>query len=91
MSETIAEKVAHVRTAEQTRKHTCHWPGCLKQVPPALWGCKPHWYKLPPVLRNRIWNAYKIGQENGTGVSREYVEAAKHAQEWIAAHFTVLR
>jgi hypothetical protein len=41
----------------------CHWPGCERQVPPAMWGCKPHWFKLPKQLRDRIWATYEIGQE----------------------------
>jgi len=35
-------------------RHTCHWPGCNKEVPPAMWGCKTHWFSLPKRLRDRI-------------------------------------
>jgi hypothetical protein len=35
--------------------HTCHWPDCRKEVPPAMWGCKQHWFALPKPLRDRIW------------------------------------
>jgi hypothetical protein len=85
VSGTISDKVAHVKRAGQTRDHACHWPGCDKQVPPALWGCRPHWFALPPTLRARIWRTYKPGQEvNGTP-SRDYVEVAKAVQAWIAA------
>jgi hypothetical protein len=77
-------KFDHVRQAKQTRSHTCHWPACGKQVPPAAWGCRSHWYKLPTAIRNRIWAAYRAGQEETPGrVSRQYVEAAQEAQEWI--------
>jgi hypothetical protein len=58
----IADKVAHVKRAGQTRNHECHWPECKTQVPPAMWGCKAHWFRLPQALRNRIWSTYRPGQ-----------------------------
>lgn len=82
----LAKKVAHVRSAAQTRGHVCHWPGCGAEVPPAMWGCKPHWFRLPKVLRDRIWRAYRAGQEEDLDVSESYFEAAKAVQEWIAKH-----
>ena len=79
-----AKKADYVRSQPQTRKHHCHWPGCEKQVPPAMWGCKDHWFALPAGLRARVWATYKPGQEiNGTP-SAAYIEAAKTVQAWIA-------
>lgn len=81
---TIGQKANYVRAAGQTRRHHCHWPGCNANVPPAMWGCRVHWYKLPLALRTRIWQMYKPGQEiNGTP-SREYVTVAREVQAWIA-------
>lgn len=80
---TIGQKADHVRHAPQTRKHTCHWPGCEKQVPPAMWGCRTHWYKLPARLRSKIWNAYRPGQEQDGRPSRAYAEVAREVQDWI--------
>lgn len=80
----LPPKAAYVVRQRQTRKHACHWPGCEKQVPPAMWGCKEHWFKLPPMLRARIWRAYQIGQERDRTPSREYVEVAREVREWIA-------
>lgn len=80
----IQDKVNHVLNSGQSRNHICHWPGCNKQVPPAMWGCKSHWFRLPSNIRGKIWSAYSIGQEvNGTP-SKEYIDAANAAQEWIA-------
>lgn len=73
----------YVLSQKQTRSHTCHWPGCNKQVPPAMWGCREHWFKLPLRLRNRIWRAYKPGQEVTLTPSREYLDAAKEVDDWI--------
>lgn len=81
--ESKEDKVKHVKKAGQTRKHHCHWPGCDKDVPPAKWGCYPHWMKLPKRLRDACWQAYSIGQEVRMTPSREYVRVAKEIQEWI--------
>jgi hypothetical protein len=87
-------KVEYVR--ERMRKpssgHHCHWPGCSRKVPPAVWGCREHWYMLPADLRRRIWNSFNPGQEITKTPSREYVEAAQAVQAWIEAnHPTPLR
>lgn len=66
--------------------HSCHWPGCTKQVPPAMWGCKEHWYKLPKRLRDAIWDAYEPGQEVDMSPSAEYLRVALEVQQWIMAN-----
>lgn len=66
--------------------HHCHWPGCTKQVPPAMWGCRDHWYSLPKSLRDKIWRTFDPGQEITKTPSPEYIAAAREAQEWIAAN-----
>ena len=75
------------RMRKPSRGHRCHWPGCPRKVPPAVWGCREHWYKLPLELRNRIWRAFRPGQEQTKTPSREYVEAAQDVQAWIAEHY----
>ncbi len=78
-------KAAYVKRQIQTRRHTCHWPGCFAQVPPAMWGCKRHWYTLPKELRDRIWQTYRPGQEVSLTPSTDYITAARAAQDWIRA------
>lgn len=78
-----ARKLEHVMKSKVTGGHTCHWPGCDKQCPPAMWGCSKHWYSLPLKLRNKIWRAYVPGQEISKTPSREYLDVAHEAQEWI--------
>lgn len=63
--------------------HTCHWPNCNVPVPPAMWGCKRHWFTLPKPLRDRIWATYKPGQEISKTPSSEYLDAAAAVQSWI--------
>lgn len=79
----MTSKADYVRNQKQTRNHTCHWPGCQQQVPPAMWGCKQHWFKLPKSLRNKIWATYKPGQEITMTPSEDYLKVALEVQEWI--------
>lgn len=81
-------KADYVRAQGQTRAHTCHWPGCGAQVPPAMWGCKKHWFALPAPLRARIWATYRPGQEKTMTPSAAYLEAAQDVQNWIRARLT---
>lgn len=77
-------KADYVLRQGQTRDHECHWPGCTTQVPPAMWGCKRHWFMLPKELRGRIWDTYRPGQEVTMTPSAEYMRAADDVQKWIA-------
>jgi len=49
-----------------------------------MWGCKPHWFKLPLRLRNRVWATYKPGQETTKTPSAAYVKVALEVREWIS-------
>lgn len=79
----VKEKVAYVKRQGQTRDHHCHWPNCNAQVPPAMWGCKKHWMKLPKYLRDKIWATFRPGQETNWTPSRAYLVAAHEVQAWI--------
>jgi hypothetical protein len=79
-------KADYVRSQGQTRSHECHWPGCSKQVPPAMWGCKTHWFSLPAELRAKVWRAYRAGQEVDMSPSTDYITVAREVQDWIANH-----
>lgn len=35
----------------------CRWSGCGRRASRAEWGCREHWFRLPPSLRNRLWQA----------------------------------
>lgn len=90
MSAGLEDKKDHVRRSRQTRLHRCHWPGCQTHVPPAKWGCMKHWMKLPKRLRDEIWAAYRIGQEESQTPSREYIAVAKKVQLWISIELSGL-
>lgn len=85
---TLAEKAEHVRRAATgpAGAHHCHWPGCARHVPPAMWGCQKHWFRLPRILRARIWRAYRPGQEVSKTPSSDYVTVARDVQAWIAEY-----
>lgn len=68
---------------EGSVKHTCHWLGCKKEVPPAMWGCKTHWFRLPKKLRDQIWATYVPGQEIRKDPSDAYLKAADDVDNWI--------
>ena len=65
--------------------HTCHATGCTREVPPAMFMCKPHWFSLPRRLRNAIWATYREGQEDDKQPSRAYCLVAIECVKYIAA------
>lgn len=67
--------------------HHCHWPGCDREVPPKMWGCLPHWRKLPKRLRDKIWRNYRPGQEIDKQPSTAYIEAAGEVRAWILENY----
>ena len=79
----MATKADYVRSQPQTRRHECHWPGCKTQVPPAMRGCRTHWFTLPAILRAKVWRAYRPGQEKDMNPSAEYLAVANEVQDWI--------
>jgi len=79
----MSEKADYVRRQRQDRNHTCHWPDCQRQVPPAMWGCKQHWFKLPKRLRDAIWDEYVPGQEQRMDPSEGYLTVANEVEDWI--------
>jgi len=84
----MTAKSDYVLSQSQTRPHSCHWPGCQRQVPPAMWGCRSHWFRLPSEIRMKIWRAYRPGQEKDLSPSAAYLEAANDAQLWIRRQTT---
>lgn len=66
--------------------HLCHWKGCTTEVAPKLWGCPKHWFRLPKVLRSRIWATYRAGQEITKDPSEAYLAAAADVDRWINEH-----
>lgn len=45
------------RPRPRKRPDPCRWHGCSRFATQARWGCKVHWFHLPPALRDRLWKA----------------------------------
>jgi len=68
-------------TARRAYPRSCFWPRCTRTVPANRLGCRPHWYALPKVLRDRIWATFVPGQTAATS-SPEYREALREVLTW---------
>ena len=53
--------------------HTCHAHGCNAEVPPKMFMCKPHWFRLRKPLQKAIWAEYRPGQERDKNPSDRYL------------------
>src|SRR5574337_950063 len=66
-------------TRRNVLAHTCHATGCERRIPPNMWGCKRHWFMVPKLVRDRIWEHYRPGQEDDKRPTAEYCLAARDA------------
>ena len=64
--------------------HHCHATGCTLSVPPTMWGCRRHWFKVPKPIRDRIWATYRAGQCDDMNPSGDYCRAARDAVITVA-------
>jgi hypothetical protein len=64
--------------------HHCHAVDCWERVPPKFLMCARHWYKVPAVLRRRVWQTYRIGQEIDKQPSEAWCLAAREAINFVA-------
>jgi len=64
--------------------HQCHATDCKTAVPPEMFMCRLHWYKVPAPLRERVWRAYRVGQCDDMNPNLAYCEAAKAAVTAVA-------
>lgn len=65
--------------------NTCHWPGCPKLVPAAIFMCRAHWTRLPQPLRDAIGREYRPGSTK----SETFLATARLVQDWIAGRINV--
>ena len=62
--------------------HSCHSPGCTREVPPRMFMCRAHWFALPKRLQDAIWREYRRGQEISKSPSNRYMAV----QQLACAH-----
>jgi hypothetical protein len=65
-------------------QHVCHAVGCHVPVARSRLMCIEHWFMVPTAMRKRIWVTFVPGQEVSRKPSREYVEAARDAINYVA-------
>ena len=65
--------------------HTCHATGCATPVPPKMFMCKQHWFRLPKTMRDEIWAVYVPGQEQRKDPTGEYLEVAQRCISYLQA------
>lgn len=64
--------------------HLCHATGCKQAVPPRMFMCRTHWYRLPKAMRDAIWAAYRPGQEIRKDPTPEYLAVARRCIAYLA-------
>lgn len=65
--------------------HECPAPGCELFVPDTTLACRRHWFQLPKVIRDWIWEEYQPGQSAAT-MTDGYVEALAEARSAWEEH-----
>jgi hypothetical protein len=85
----VPNKFAHVKKDTVPAKD-CAWPGCKTLIPKSHAMCEPHWTLVPKALRDAVWAAYELGQENAPEeISEAYSEAVEEARMWAVAYEAV--
>lgn len=59
--------------------HDCAAPGCGVQCAYEMLACRPHWYRLPADLRNRITGAWRSVGVRG---AERYLAVRAEAVTW---------
>lgn len=57
----------------------CAAAGCAAAVHPSRLMCRAHWFLVPKVLRDRVWDSYRRGQETDPALASAAYMAAYHA------------
>jgi hypothetical protein len=63
--------------------HTCHATGCKVPVPPKMFLCRRHWFRLPKPMQAEIWDVYVPGQEQRKDPTPEYLEVAQRCIRYL--------
>ena len=65
-------------------RHHCHAIGCEVTTAPKFLMCGRHWRLVPKLLQRDVWNTYENGQEIKKNPSREWMQAADTAINYVA-------
>ena len=64
---------------EKLSRHTCHAPGCDRNIAPKYLMCPEHWGQVPKAIQADVWKHYRSGQEVDKQPSAEWMAAANAA------------
>lgn len=70
--------------SKRTMPHHCHAHGCTREVPPKMFMCKPHWFRLRAAMQRAIWREYRPGQERDKNPSQRYLAVQRLAVAEVA-------
>lgn len=79
-----AEEILRRIRVRQEVSHSCHAKGCEAVIPPRLFMCSRHWHLLHYALRRQIYKHYTPGQEVTKTPTREYLDVALAAIDYVA-------
>lgn len=77
----VCDRGAGRRRPAPKKRPPCRVPECPRYATQASWGCRPHWFRLPPGLRSRLFLADRDDQSRVA-----WRTAAEEADRWIADH-----
>lgn len=63
--------------------HPCPATGCEQLVGFDQLACRPHWFSLPPALRQRIGRAWRRAKNGDWTAVREHAAAAAEAKRLL--------
>lgn len=56
--------------------HDCPATGCTRHIGARQLACRPHWFMIPPDLRDAVWSAWRNGLGKGSPEHADAVAAA---------------
>lgn len=62
----------------------CHWPECDRKATQASWGCRYHYMRLPPQIRDGLWRADRDERSARGELGPAWKNADETARAWIA-------
>jgi hypothetical protein len=78
-------------TTASDATHGCRAKGCPVEVPAGMFMCQPHWFMVPPPLREAIKTSYQTGHEHDpapeiSAIAQAAVVAVAHKESRGAPH-----
>lgn len=72
------------RSARARASEPCRWPDCSRNASQARWGCREHYFKLPPAIRRGLWQAERDETAAQGAPGRAWAILDQQALAWIA-------